>query len=475
LTATRAAQPSRTGVMTFRIAEVLADRDSEKFELHEKYVNPKLVRLLRTIGFDRHYTRACGPYLFDQSGEKYLDLLAGFGVYALGRNHPGVKNALVEVLRSDLPDLVQMDVSTLAGVLAEQLLLRIPEQERVFFCNSGTEAVEAAIKLARAATGRSKLVFCEHAFHGLTMGALTLNGDQVFRDGFGPLLPDAVRVPFNDLAALESVLAAGDVAAFFVEPIQGKGVNLPAPGYLAAAARLCRKNRTLLVVDEVQTGIGRTGSFLASSAYDIDPDLVLLAKALSGGFVPIGAVVGKRCVFDRIFDRMDRAVVHGSTFAKNNLAMAAALATLAALDDERLIENAARRGESLIRRLGALVRKYELLKEVRGRGLMIALEFGAPSSLGLRAAWTLLEAATKGLFCQSVVIPLFRRHRILSQVAGHQMSVIKLLPPLCISAEDEDWIVGAFDDVIAECHKFPGAAWDLATTLASHALKQQAR
>lgn len=169
-TATRSAQPFFTGVMTFQIASVIADRGSEKFELHEKYVNPKLVRLLRTIGFDRHYARACGPYLFDEAGEKYLDLLAGFGVYALGRNHPGVKNALVEVLRSDLPDLVQMDVSTLAGVLAEQLLRRAPHQERVFFCNSGTEAVEAAIKLARAATGRSKLVFCEHAFHGLKIG-----------------------------------------------------------------------------------------------------------------------------------------------------------------------------------------------------------------------------------------------------------------------------------------------------------------
>src|SRR5262249_42560844 len=237
---------------------------------------------------------------------------------------------------------------------------------------------------------------------------------------------------------------------------------------------LCRKHGALFVVDEVQTGVGRTGAFLASSACDIDPDLVLLAKALSGGFVPIGAVVGKRWVFDRIFDRLDRAVVHGSTFGKNNLAMVAGLATLAALDDEHLIENASRRGESLIRRLGALVGKYELLKEVRGRGLMIALEFGPPSSLGLRAAWTLLEKATKGLFCQAVVIPLFVRHRILSQVAGHRMCVIKLLPPLCISAADEDWIVGAFDQVIGECHKFPGAAWDLATTLASHALSSGA-
>jgi len=460
--------------MSFDLRKVLTDRGDDRFALHDKYVNPKLVRLLRTIGFDRKYARAAGQYLYDEAGDKYLDLLAGFGVFALGRNHPAVKTAIADVLGLDLPDLVQMDVSALAGLLAEQLILRMPRQERVFFCNSGTEAVEAAIKLARAATGRAKLVFCEHAFHGLTMGALSLNGDEIFRGGFGPLLADAERIPFDDVAALELALAGEDVAAFFVEPIQGKGVNVPSPGYLQAAARLCRRHGALLVVDEVQTGVGRTGAFLASSACDIDPDLVLLAKALSGGFVPIGAVVGKRWVFDRIFDRLDRAVVHGSTFGKNNLAMVAGLATLAALDDEHLIENASRRGESLIRRLGALAGKYELLKEVRGRGLMIALEFGPPSSLGLRAAWTLLEKATKGLFCQAVVIPLFVRHRILSQVAGHRMCVIKLLPPLCISAADEDWIVGAFDQVIGECHKFPGAAWDLATTLASHALSSGA-
>ena len=459
--------------MSLDIRQVLASRAAENFELHEKYVNPKLVRVLTAIGFDRHYERAAGQYLYDKAGERYLDLLAGFGVYALGRNHPAVKAAIADVLALDLPDLVQMDASPLSGLLAEQLISRMPQQERVFFCNSGTEAVEAAIKLSRAATGRAKLVFCDHAFHGLTMGSLSLSGDEIFRQGFGPLLADAERVPFNDLAALECALRMKDVAAFFVEPIQGKGVNLPAPGYLAAAARLCRQHGALLVVDEVQTGVGRTGAFLASSAFDVDPDLVLLAKALSGGFVPIGAVVGKRWVFDRTFDRMDRAVVHGSTFGKNNLAMAAGLATLAALDEGHLIENAARRGESLIRRLGALVDKYELLKEVRGRGLMIGLEFGRPSSLRLRAAWTLLEKATKGLFCQAVVIPLFERHRILSQVAGHQMPVIKLLPPLCISGEDEDWIVGAFDDVIGECHKLPGPAWDLATTLASHALKSR--
>jgi ornithine--oxo-acid transaminase len=458
--------------VSFDILKELGERAGESFSLHEKYLNPQMVRVLKTIGFDRHYTRAEGAYLFDKNGVRYLDLLSGFGVFALGRNHPTVKRAIADVLAADLPNLVQMDVSLLAGLLAERLLSHLPGQEKVFFCNSGTEAVEAAIKLARAATRRAKLVFCDHAFHGLTMGALSLNGDDAFRDGFGPLLADAVRVPFGDLAALQAALRGGDVAAFFVEPIQGKGVNMPPPDYLAEAARLCRKHGALFVADEIQTGLGRTGRFLAVEHEGVDPDLVLIAKALSGGLVPVGAVAGKAWIFAKTFNRMDRAVVHGSTFAKNNLAMAAGLATLAVLEDERLVENAALRGENLLARLGALVGKHEMLKEVRGRGLMIALEFGPPASFGLRAAWTLLEKATKGLFCQMVTIPLFSRHRILSQVAGHDMYVIKLLPPLCLSQEDEDWIVSAFDDVIADCHKMPSSVWDLATTLAGGALKK---
>jgi ornithine--oxo-acid transaminase len=460
--------------MSFSILDELTARAGEKFALHEQYLNPQMVRVLKTIGFDRHYTRAEGAYLFDKAGQRYLDLLSGFGVFAIGRNHPTVKRALTDVIGADLPNLVQMDVSPLAGLFAERLLSHLPGQERVFFCNSGTEAVEAGIKLARAATKRARLVFCAHAFHGLTLGALSLNGDRVFRDGFGPLLPDAVAVPWNDLPALEAALRGGDVAAFFVEPIQGKGVNLPADGYLAEAARLCRRYGTLFVVDEVQTGVGRTGRFLAIDHERVNADLVLLAKALSGGFVPVGAVAGKRWIFDQTFDRMDRAVVHGSTFGKNNLAMAAGLAVLSVLEDERLIENAARRGESLLRRLQALVPRYELLREVRGRGLMIALEFGPPRSLGLRAAWALLEKATKGLFCQMVVIPLFTRHRILSQVAGHELYVVKLLPPLCLSQEDEDWIVRAFDDVIADCHKVPSSIWDLASTLTGNTLRSLA-
>jgi ornithine--oxo-acid transaminase len=460
--------------MATDIARMLAERRGQKYDLHEKYLNAQLVRVLKTIGYDVNFTSAAGPYIYDAAGERYLDLLSGFGVFAVGRNHPAVIAALKQVLDAGLANLVQMDVSALAGLLAERLLPWLPGMERVFFCNTGAEAVEGAIKFARAATGRGKIVYCDHAFHGLTYGALSLNGTDVFRSGFGPLLGGCIRVPFDDLAALEMALEGGDVAAFIVEPIQGKGVYMPSDDYLPEAARLCRKHGALFVADEIQTGMGRTGRFLALEHWDVEPDMVLLAKALSGGFVPVGAVAMKQWIFSKLFDRMDRALVHGSTFGKNDLAMAAGLATLDIIEEEKLTARAATLGAALIADLQALQRKYELLKDVRGKGLMIGMEFGAPRSFALKTAWHLLEAANKGLFCQMVLIPLFRDHHILCQVSGPNTHVIKLLPALVIGEADRIWIRDGLDAVIADCHRVPGAVWDLGRTLAGHSLKARA-
>ncbi|MES1152703.1 MAG: aspartate aminotransferase family protein [Dongia sp.] len=457
--------------MPVDIHALLADRAAEKYELYDRHLNAQMVRVLKTIGFDRNYARGQGPYLYDREDNRYLDTLSGFGVFAVGRNHPAVIGALHQTLDAELPNLVQMDISLLSGLLAERLLPLLPGMEKMFFCNSGAEAVEASIKFARCATGRDKVIFCEHAFHGLTYGALSLNGDDHFRDGFGPLLPGCVAVPFNDIAALEKSLAGGDVAAFVVEPIQGKGVNIPDDDYLREAARLCRKHGALFIADEIQTGIGRTGKFLAIEHWDAEPDMILLAKALSGGFVPVGAVAMKKSTFNRIFDRMDRAVVHGSTFAKTDIAMAAGLATLQVIEDEKLIDNAARIGAGITADLAALIGRHEFVKTVRGKGLMIAIEFGAPRSLSLKAAWTLLERANKGLFCQLITIPLLKEHRIMSQVAGYGMNVIKLIPPLTLTEEDRAWIRRGFEHVVADAHRVPGAIWDLGRTLATHSLK----
>jgi ornithine--oxo-acid transaminase len=314
-------------------------------------------------------------------------------------------------------------------------------------------------------------VYCSHAFHGLTYGALSINGDATFRLGFEPLLPGCIEIPFNDLAALERALAARDVAAFVVEPIQGKGVNLPEDGYLQGAAELCRKHGTLLIADEVQTGIGRTGRFLAVEHWGVEPDMVVLAKSLSGGHVPVGAVLTRKWIFEKVFDRMDRAVVHGSTFAKNDLAMAAGLATLEVMEQERLTEHAARLGKRLLGAFSRMARQHELIKAVRGRGLLIGIELGAPRSLKLKASWNALEAVNTGLFCQLITIPLFQHHNILIQVAGHGIHTIKLLPSLIISEADCDWIERAFAAVIADAHRVPGAVWSLGRTLMGQAIK----
>jgi ornithine--oxo-acid transaminase len=436
-------------------------------------MNEQMVRVLRTIGYDTGFCKGRGQYLYDRKKSRYLDLLSGYGVFAVGRNHPSIRAALKSVLDADLPNLVQMDVSTLAGLLADRLLALVPHLDKVCFTNSGSESVEAAIKFARAATGRPGIVYCDHAFHGLTYGALSLNGDETFRKGFEPLLPDCVRIPFNDLPALEAALASRRVAAFIVEPIQGKGVILPSDDYLKGAEHLCRRYETLFVADEIQTGLGRTGKFLAGEHWGIEPDMVLLAKALSGGHVPVGAVLMRKGVFNKVFNRMDRAVVHGSTFAKNDLAMASGIATLEVMKAERVTENAARMGERLLRALSALCDNYELLKDVRGKGLMIGVEFGSPSSLKLKASWNVLETASKGLFCQLITIPLFKQHKILTQVAGHASHTIKLIPPLIINDADCDWIVRAFDEVIADSHR-AGAVWSLGKTLVEHAMRANA-
>ncbi|MGD9539283.1 MAG: aspartate aminotransferase family protein [Alphaproteobacteria bacterium] len=459
--------------MSFDIAALLKAHEGENYALHEAHINPVFARMLKTIGFDRCYVRAEGPYLWDVKGEKYLDFLSGYGVFALGRNHPLVRDALTDFMNLGYSSLVKMEAPLPAGLLAAELKKRVcVEMDTVFFCNSGAEGVETAVKYARAATGRSVIVHCGKAFHGLTLAALALNGDESFRDGFGPLDPHTRLVPFDDLGALEAALHQGDVAAFVVEPIQGKGVNLPRPGYLSEAARLCHKHGALFVADEVQTGLGRTGRFLCieHEPAPVEADIVVLSKALSGGFVPVGAVLTKRWISERVFDSMERAVVHSTTFGQNALAMVAGLATLAAYDELQVIENAARRGREIMDGLEAMKARYPFIKEVRGRGVMIGIEFRRPDSLGLGTAWDLIHKMNQSLFPQAVVIPLLDDHRVLTQVAGHHIDVVKLLPPLIIGEADVSWFLESFEAVMKGMHRFPGPVWKVLAKLGKAAM-----
>ncbi|WP_432074247.1 aspartate aminotransferase family protein [Streptomyces wuyuanensis] len=454
----------------FDLAKLLAERGGERYELHARHLNHQLPRMLRTIGFDKVYERGEGAYFWDDEGNDYLDMLAGFGVMGLGRHHPVVRKALHDVLDASLADLTRFDCPPLPGLLAEKLLAHSPHLERVFFCNSGTEAVETALKFARYATGRPRILYCGHAFHGLTAGSLSVNGEAGFRDGFAPLLPDTA-VELGDLAALERELARGDVAGFVVEPIQGKGVHEAPPGFLRAAQELLRRHGALLIADEVQTGLGRTGDFYAHQHEDgVEPDLVCVAKALSGGYVPVGATLGKDWIFKKVYSSMDRVLVHSASFGSNAQAMAAGLAVLSVIEDEQVVANARVTGDLLRSRLAALVDRYELLHEVRGRGLMIGIEFGRPSSLKLRSRWTMLQAARKGLFAQMVVVPLLQRHRILTQVSGDRLEVIKLIPPLIIGEPEVDRFVEAFTAVMDDAHGGSGLMWDFGKTLVRQAV-----
>jgi ornithine--oxo-acid transaminase len=444
-------------VNDFSVRELLELHAGDELELHARTVNPQFVRMLRAIGFDRRWSRAEGAHLYDAEGTRYLDWLGGFGMYNVGRNNPRVRGALQEALELDTPGKLALGVNPLAAILADELLKRAPASlGRVFFSSSGTEAIEAAIKIGRAATGRTGVVSVERGFHGLTLGALSASGDPAFSERFQPLVPGFSRVPFGDLDALEAELRTEDVALFVVEPVVGHGVVLPPAGYLEGAQELCRRYGTLFCLDEVQTGFGRTGTVFALEHWGLEPDILAVAKSMSGGYVPVGATLFRATVFDAVFDSLEHSMSHGSTFQPNDLAMVAGLATLHELDSEGLVERSAQLGERLLERTRPFVERYDVVKDVRGLGLMWAIELGEPDEGGVRT-YRLLERMQPALFSQLVVVPLFTDHRVLSQVAGHGLNVIKGLPPLVLSEDDLDWFVTALDATLEEAQKLPKA------------------
>jgi ornithine--oxo-acid transaminase len=455
--------------MASEFTQWLRQQEGRQYELHAEHINPVFVKMLRTIGFDKAYVRGEGCYLWDGQGNKYLDLLTGWGVFALGRNHPKIKAVLQQVLDQNLPNLVRMDCSLLAGLVAEKLTSHTsPDLSRVFFCNSGAETVEGAIKFARCFTGRNRIIYCDHAFHGLTTGSLALNGAEFFRERFGELLPGTAKIPFNDLPALEAALASKQAAAFIIEPIQGKSCEVVADGYLAEAQRLCRAAGTLLIADEVQCGLGRSGKWFCFQHWPgVEPDILCCAKALSGGYVPVGAIITRPKIMDSVFSSMERCVVHSNTFGQNDLAMAAALASLQVIEEEKLVENAAEMGRYVMEKLAPLAESCPFVSAVRGKGLMFGIDFARPeSSMKLKLAWDMVHKMNFAVFGQMIIIPLLQRHRILTQVAGYHTEVIKFLPPMTITKPDIDWFISALADVLADTQRFPGSAWETVFGLA---------
>jgi ornithine--oxo-acid transaminase len=452
--------------------ELFRETRSGSYEVYREHVGPMWAKMLRTIGFDRPWARGEGPYLWDADGVKYLDFMSGWGVFNFGRRHPAIRDALADVLEADLPNWTAFDTPPLAAALATELIRRMPKGlDRVYFCNSGTEATEAAIKFSRVATGRTGMVYLKRGFHGLTTGALAVNGDAAFRAGFEPYMPLGVEVEANDYEGLERAFAADDIGLFIFEPVQGKGVYIPEDGFLTRAQELCRANGALLVCDEVQTGLGRTGkAFGFEWVEDLEPDIVLVSKALSGGYVPVGAMITRAEVHDRMYGSMDQGMRHACTFGMGDMAMAAGLASLRVLEEEDLAANANRMGALIRDGLEEMMPRFEFMTEVRQRGLMIGIEFGEPKSLGLRGAWATTHRISPDLFPQAVVIPLLDDHQILTQVAGHHMDVVKLLPPLNITEQDVEWFLRGFLETMESLHSFPGPVWELMKKLGKHAV-----
>lgn len=435
--------------------------------LYQEHVNPQWVRLLDVLRMNERYDHCQGVELHTVDGRRILDFLSGYCVHNAGHNHPEIVAALHDELERRGPAMLQSHVPELAGDLAARLCARAGGRVRkVFFASSGSEGVEAAIKFSRAHTRRAGILYADGAFHGLTCGALSLMGDPFWREGFGPLLPGAESVPFNDVQALERKLASKKFASFIVEPIQGEaGIRIPASGYLRAAQEICRRYGTLLVADEVQTGMYRTGRFLASHHFEIEPDMVVLAKALSGGLIPSGALLLSDEVYESVYGSLHRAIVHTSTYSENGLAMRAGLAALDVLERERLGEQAEAVGGYLRARLREALSPYEMVREVRGVGLLNGIEFQAPRKLALRLSFEAFRKIHPGMFGQVVVMRLFRDGGILTQMCGNNFLVLKAAPPLIATEYHADQFVRALADVVETMHS-SGGFWQEALGMA---------
>ncbi len=417
---------------------------------YEEYVNPQWVALLNLLEMNVEYIRCSGCELITSDGRHILDYLSGYCVHNTGHNHPYIVEALKSELEKSGPAMLQSHVPEIAGDLAARLChLAGGGLKKVYFGSSGSEGVEAAIKFARATTSRAGIIYANSSFHGLTAGALSLMNDEFWREGFGPLLQDTVGIPYGDINALEKVLATKRFAAFIVEPLQAEaGIVVPSKAYIQTAQELCKKYGSLFVLDEVQTGMFRTGTFLAAHHFDVQPDMVILAKALSGGLMPVSAVLMKDNVYKSVYSSLRRAIVHTSTFSENSLSMRAGLATLDVLEKENLGKRALERGEQFRAKLRQALAPFDIVKEVRGMGLLSGIEFAAPRKMVSRTMYEAFRKVHPAMFGQIIVMKLFREQNILTQICGNNFMVLKVAPPLVVTEEQLDRFVVAIYDVV---------------------------
>ncbi|MDD4600461.1 Putrescine aminotransferase [bioreactor metagenome] len=433
------------------LEEAMKLTQEQNRENHHQFINPELVNLITLVNFDKCFVKAEGTSIWDNEGNEYLDFLGGYGALNLGHNHPEIIAAVESV---KLPNLLQAALNPLAGALAKNLALVSPgELQYSFFGNSGAEAVEGALKLARTFAGKTKIVSCEGSFHGKSFGALSVTGREKYRKPFEPLLPIVEFIPYGDSAALEKALIKEDVAAFIVEPIQGEGgIIVPPEGYLKKVRDICTAHNALLIVDEIQTGFGRTGKLFACENEGVVPDILCLSKSFGGGVMPLAAYIATGKVWKRAYGSAENATLHTSTFGGNSRAAAAGIATLEIIFRDDLSRQAAEKGEYLLGRLRQLQGKYPFLQDVRGRGLMIGLEFTQPKQEGLLNKLTggaVGKLASEYLGAM-VAGELLNKHQIITAYTLNNPNVIRLEPPLTVSYEQLDKLLVALDEIFAK-------------------------
>jgi ornithine--oxo-acid transaminase len=452
-------------------ATVVSGQTSTPTSNYQEYVNPQWVSLLNLLGMNVEYEHCLGCELFTKDGRCVLDFLSGYCVHNTGHNHPYIIQALKDEMDKCGPAMLQSHVSEIAGELARRLCkLAGANLEKVYFASSGSEGVEAAIKFARATTGRAGILYTKSSFHGLTNGALSLMNDAFWREGFGPLLTDTEGIPFGDIDLLETAISSKRHAAFVVEPVQAEGgINIPTRAYLQKAQEMCRRTGTLFVLDEVQTGMYRTGTFLAAHQFDLQPDIVVLAKALSGGLVPVSAVLMTNKIYHSVYSSLRRAIVHTSTFSENTLSMRAGLATLDVLEREQLGTRALDLGESFRTKLRQELSGFDMVKEVRGMGLLNGIEFVPPKKLAFRTLYEAFHAIHPAMFGQILVMRMFREKGILTQICGNNFMVLKAAPPLMVTSEQLDEFVAGIRDVVEMAQTSP-AFWTEALSMVRRAI-----
>ena len=421
-------------------------------EQYARHVNPAFVKLLGILRYGRVFARARDVWVWDHEGRRYLDALACYGAANIGHNHP----RLIERLRAHLAEehlnLVHVGPSPFEGQLAARLVEAAgPPFEVAIISNTGANAVEEGMKLARAVTGRSGYVYCQGGYHGTSLGTLSIMGDPRMRQTFEPLLPGCQSVPFGDLPALEQALRGGQIAAFVVDPgLCEMGEIAPPAGYLRAAQDLCKRHGSLLLLDEVQTGMGRTGSLFAFQQEGFTPDILALSKSLSGGIAPIGATLTTADLHHASCGGMDNFDVHFSTFGGNAFSCAAALETLAIIEDEQLVENGRIRGAEILASLRTRLAGHPLIRDIRGRGMFLVIEVG-PEDQGWRRRLTpaLIDKVSTTVFGQWTAVKLLER-QVICQPASHKWNALKLIPPLTLQAAEAELLVDAVVTVLDE-------------------------